>query len=112
MGTAEALVTRLLRYGLAVTGSGVAEQILGKVDANIVNVLVRRILGVNRTARLPILHALSGMMSIRSLYTQNCALMVDLVMRKTNGSPVAPAVQGRNEEAKSGNSGTKPIVGA
>ena len=61
--TGDALLISLLRYGPAVIGSSAMDGVLGKEDTNVINVLARRVLGVNRTARLPVLHALSGMTS-------------------------------------------------
>ena len=61
--TGEAPVISLLRYGNASTGSGLAGQAMGTVDANIINVLARLVLGMNRSARLPFPNVMSALMS-------------------------------------------------
>ena len=76
----DALLIGLLRYALAETGASVSEKTMNRIEPNKVNILARRVFGVNRTARLPILHALSGMISIRNLYPQRCALLLDLAI--------------------------------
>ena len=58
----------LLRFGLAITGSGVTEQQLSRIDVNSVDVIARRVVRVNQTARSPALHAVSAVMSIKNPY--------------------------------------------
>ena len=70
--TGEALITSLLRF---------EKKTLARVDANIANFIARLILGVRCTARSPVLHPVSGVMSIRNLYVQHCGALVDPAMR-------------------------------
>ena len=84
--TADALVTSLLRYGLGTYGSGAYEQCLRKIDTCVVNVVARKVLGVGRSARLPILHATAGAQAMRNLYTQRCAELVDAALRASASS--------------------------
>ena len=84
--TGDALVVSLLRYGLATIGSGLEKKGMDRVDKRVVNVLSRMVLGVSRTARLPILHAASGVLTMNNLFTQHCAAMVDLALRAHNSS--------------------------
>ena len=44
--TAKALVLSLLRYGLTVTGSGMSNRDMQKIDTRVINILARKILGV------------------------------------------------------------------
>ena len=71
--TASTLIYSLLRYGLAVTGSMAYEQSLQKLDAAVINVTARKILGVGTSARLPTLHIGAGVKSMRNLCLQHCA---------------------------------------
>ena len=84
--TSNSLITSLLTYGLAVTGSMAYEQLLSKVDAAIINVTARKILGVGASARIPALHLTAGVKSIHNLYLQHCAELLDSSLRVTNGT--------------------------
>ena len=84
--TGEALVTSLLRYGLAVTGSGAYEQAISSLDVGVVNIMARKIAGVGCTARLVALHAASGVLAVNNLYVQHCAGMVDASLRAENST--------------------------
>ena len=81
--TASTLIYSPLRYGLAVTGSMAYEQSLQKLDAAVINVTARKILGVGTSARLPTLHIGAGVKSMRNLYLQHCAEQLDSTMRAT-----------------------------
>ena len=58
-----------------------------------VNVPARRVIGVGRSARLPVLHATAGILSARNLYAQHCADMVGHTLR-AEGSSVQTRVMG------------------
>ena len=58
----EALVVSLLRHGLAVTVSGLYEQLFNRLDTCVLNVLPRRVLVLGRIDRLPVLHATAGVL--------------------------------------------------
>ena len=51
-----------------------------------VNVMARKVAGAGRSARLPVLHATAGVLSVKNLYIQQCAAFVDLGLRANNGS--------------------------
>ena len=82
----DALVTSLLRCGLSVYGSGAYEQAPPKMDTYVVNATAGRILGAGHSARLPVLLATAGAQSMRNLYQQHCAEMLDSGMRATASS--------------------------
>ena len=84
--TGDTLITSLLRYGLAVVGSGLSDEAMRRVNTCVLNVMARKIVGVNRTARVPILHAVSGILSIHNLFIQHCASMLDLSLRASNST--------------------------
>ena len=84
--TGKALVLSLLRYGLTVTGSGMNDKDMQRIDTRVVNVLARRILGVGPSARLPVLHAVAGVESMNNLYVQNCAAMLNIALRAERSS--------------------------
>ena len=84
--TGEALVVSLLRFGLTVVGSGLADGLMRRLDTTILNVMARRTTGVARTARIPVLHATAGILSAHNLFIQQCASMVDLSLRATGAS--------------------------
>ena len=46
-----------------------------------VNETARRVAGVNRSARLPVLHATAGLLSAHNSFVQQCAAVLDLGMR-------------------------------
>ena len=56
------------------------------LETCILNVFARKILGVSRTARIPILHAALGVISAHNLFIQHCASMVDLGLRASHGT--------------------------
>ena len=74
--TCDTLVVSLLRYGLAIVGPGLSDKAMASLDACLLNVMPRKILGVTRTARIPILHAVSGALSAHNLFIQHCASML------------------------------------
>ena len=84
--TGKALVTSLLRYGLAVIGSGLTERNMRLLDTRVTNVLARKICGVGQAARLPILHAASGTMAVHNLFIQRCAEMLNIALKAENSS--------------------------
>ena len=71
----------LLRYGLALVGSGTCDQGLCTLEVCVVHELARRVAGVSRSARLPVLHAATGSLSAQNFYVQHCAAAVDLSER-------------------------------
>ena len=85
--TAGALVTSLLRYEVSVHGSGPYEQFLSRIDTCIINITARRVIGAGRSTRFPVLLATAGMKSIRNLYLQHNAKMLDSSLRATS-SPI------------------------
>ena len=84
--TGEALVVSLLRYGLTTVGSGLEDKVMRRVDTGILNVMARMTTGVTRSARIPILHAVAGILSMHNLYIQQCASMLDLVLRASRST--------------------------
>ena len=96
--TGEALAVSLIRYGLVVMGSGAYEQSLNALEVGVVNVLVRRVCGVGRSARLPVLHSTAGLLSVHNLYIQRCAETVMAAM-KAEASSIQARVVRHVEEA-------------
>ena len=66
-----------LRYSLTVVGSGLRERHLQQWDTCILNPLARKMAGVGQSARLPILHTVSGTMLSHNLYSQTCGEMIN-----------------------------------
>ena len=62
------------------------EQSLSKEDTAVINVAARRILGVGPSASAPALHSTAGVKSIRNLWFQPCAELLDSSPRVTNGA--------------------------
>ena len=91
--TGDTLITSLLRYGLAVVGSGLSDDSMRRINTCVLNVMARKIIGVNRTARVPVLHAVSGILSVHNLFVQHCASMLDLSLRASN-STIQTRLQG------------------
>ena len=73
----KSLVITPLRYALAMVGSVAYEQLLGALDTRVMNTLARKMCGVACTARVPMLQANAGLLSIRNLYPQHCVAIVD-----------------------------------
>ena len=91
--TGKALVVSVLRYGLAVYGSGTYENSLTALEVGIVNPLARRICGVGVTARIPTLQMAARVLSAHNLFLQHCAGMVDATLR-ADGSSIRERVVG------------------
>ena len=66
-------------------------QPLLRLDAAIVEVAARRILGVGLSARLPALHITAGIKFLRNLYLKRCAELLDSALRVA-GSAIVSAV--------------------
>ena len=62
------------------------EQSLSKVVTAVINVAARRIPGVGPSARAPALRSTAGVKSIRNLWFQPCAELLDSSPRVTNGA--------------------------
>ena len=84
--TGDTLVAGLFRCSHAVVVSGLLERATSRMDTCSINVVAREVLGVDRTARIPILYAMSRVMSSRNLYIQHCAAIVDLGLRAENST--------------------------
>ena len=84
--TGNALIISLLRYGLAVTGSGLEGRRTKQFNTRIVNVLGGQVLGVAQSARIPVLHDTAEVTSMRNLYIQHCAEMLNLTLRAARSS--------------------------
>ena len=74
-------MSSLVRYFLALAGSGSYAQLTPQKNVNVSNLLARRITGSGKSARFPVLHARAGIVSSRNLYSQYCAGLVNLVLR-------------------------------
>ena len=79
------LITSLISYGLVAVGSTAYEGLLDRLEAQYTNIVARRIVGVDKTARLEVLHMVAGVMTVRNKYLQHCGLMVDRTLRGHNG---------------------------
>ena len=56
------------------------------LDTCVIHVMARRVAGVSRSARLPILLAATGFQSAHNIYAQHCAATLDLALRAENSS--------------------------
>ena len=84
--TAETLITSLIRYGLSVWGAMAYEQYLKKIDTAVINPMARKVLGTGISARLPTLHATAGVKSMRNIFAQHCAELLDSSLRATKST--------------------------
>ena len=84
--TGEALIVSLLRYCIALIGTGAYEKDMRRLEVCILNVLPRRVAGESRSARILVLHATAGLISVHNLYVQQCDALLDRGLRAENGS--------------------------
>ena len=71
--SSDAIISSLLRYGLTVLGSGLPEDLVNKIDVQIINTTARRITGLHPSTRIEILHFLAGTHTYKNLYIRHCA---------------------------------------
>ena len=84
--TGDTLVTSLLRDSLAVVGSGPTDNTLNRRDACFINVMAGKVLGDKRSARIPVLHVMTRVMSSCNLYILRRTAIVGLGLRAANSS--------------------------
>ena len=75
--THDAPSVSLVRSALHLVGPGSPEKAPRRVGAGVANVAARRITRVGRSARIPILHCIEGVLYPRSLYILGCAQGAD-----------------------------------
>ena len=80
--THDALLTSLFRYGLVLVGSCVPDDLLNKLDTQVINVAARSICAADRSMGIETLHFATGTHSFRNQYVVRCALMLDSVLRE------------------------------
>ena len=83
--TGQSLVISLLKYGYAITGSGITELQLRQLNTRLLNPLARRTVGVGPSARPPVLFAMAGTLTSHNTYIQQCGEMLNRILR-ANGS--------------------------
>ena len=71
------LIASLVRQGITVTGSYAFEWHIDRLGTPYANAAARRITVVSRAARLKVLSAVAEVYSVRNLYTQQSAMLVD-----------------------------------
>ena len=74
--THDAVITSLIRYGLLILGSCLPEDLIDKMDVQIINTAARRASDPPRTVRIESLQFLSGTRTYRNLYIKHCAQQV------------------------------------
>ena len=79
--THDALRGSLLRYAPAVAGSCLLPDLSQKIDTRLVDSAARKILGVDRTARVETLHFVAGAYNFRNMGVVRLAEHLDLIMR-------------------------------
>ena len=84
--TGKSLVLSLLRYGQTVVGSSLSEKWMSLIDTRIINILARKIVGAGPSARLSVLRAIAGVESSHNMYIQQCAKMLNLILRADRSS--------------------------
>ena len=84
--THDALINSLLRYALAIMGAHLPQDLLQKIDTCITNVAARKIIGVDRTARIETLHFVAGTQTFRNMVVMHMAEYMDLVLRAHNST--------------------------
>ena len=62
-------------------GSAAYGQSLRALDTCVIHVMARRVVGVSRSARLPVLLAAAGFLSAHNLFIQHCATTMDPSLR-------------------------------
>ena len=82
--THDALIGSVLRYAQAFLGVCFPPDLCREIDARVINVAARRILGVDRTARIGTLRFVAGTFSYRHLLVMHLAEQSDLVIRANN----------------------------
>ena len=70
--SSDAIITSLLRYGLTVLGSGLPEDLINKIDVQIINTTARRITGLHPSTRIEVLHFLAGTSTYKNLFIRHC----------------------------------------
>ena len=84
--THSALLTSLVSYCLVVAGGVAYEELLGRLEVQQATIAARRIVGVSGAARLGVPRATADVLSVRNLYVNQCALVLDRALRAHNGS--------------------------
>ena len=74
--THDALISILLRYGLAVLGSCAPDDLINRLETQVINIASRRITGLPINARIEALHFEAGTHSMRNLYPTHCAIFL------------------------------------
>ena len=80
--THAALVTSLIGYGLVITGSHAYEGLMSRLETQYANIAARRITAVSRAAQLEVLRPMADILSVRNMYVQQCALLMDRALRE------------------------------
>ena len=91
--TVHALIESIVGYGLACTGGHVSRQVLDKVDAGVLNIAARKVLGANISARKEVLYALADVNNVGNHLVLKTANMLDRVLRSTNTAAQKTAAQ-------------------
>ena len=84
--TGQSLAISLLRYGFVVTGSGMPDTQLRRLNTLLLNPLARRIVGVGPSARLSVLFAMAGILNSFNLFIQQCSETLNLILRASGSS--------------------------
>ena len=74
--TRDALLVSLLRYALTFVGLCLPDDLVRKMDVQVINAASRRITGLPYTTRIEVLHFIAGTRSHRNLYSQHCAIFL------------------------------------
>ena len=82
--THNTLLASLTRFGLATAGSDAFGADLKRLEARHANVAVRRVLGVNPTARLDAVFSAADLLSVRNLFLRPCAAMLERGLRASD----------------------------
>ena len=91
LATYKALVQNCLAHGIVGWGSFVPEEVFRRLNVEVVHPGLRLACGVGRWCRIEALYALSGCMSVQSLYAYRCGKLFDHVSR-TRGNDAAASV--------------------
>ena len=90
--THDALINRLLRYGMNILGSCLPEDLIDKLDVHVINPAARRITGLDAKARIEVLHFLAGAHTYKNLYTCHAASFMRSALM-ANGSQIRTRFQ-------------------
>ena len=91
--TCDDLLVGLVRFGLLLVDTGVHERPFRPLRTGFINVAARRIPGIGRSPRIPLLHLVAGVVTPLNPYILGCAQGLDGALRPQS-SPLCIQLRG------------------